>query len=155
MILVLDASAAVRAVLKAPESEKILDMAANARIVTAPDLFIAEITNAIWKHWKFDNLPLQDCYDSIERASQLVTELAPTSEMNIEALDVARQTGTTVYDAMYLVTARRLAASLLTLDKKLAAAAKSMSIITPADVWTMESHPTMARKTKRRGDVKP
>ena len=50
--------------------------------------------------------------------------------MNIEAFDVARQTGTTVYDAMYLVTARRLAASLLTFDKKLSAAAKTMSIIT-------------------------
>ena len=36
------------------------------------------------------------------------------------ALDVAQQTGLTVYDAAYLVLARSLDAELVTLDKQLA-----------------------------------
>jgi predicted nucleic acid-binding protein len=47
--VVLDASAALAAVLGQDSGPAVLDVLAGATVVIAPELFVAEVTSGLWK----------------------------------------------------------------------------------------------------------
>ncbi len=49
MITVLDASAAVEVVLHRPNADTISSVLRSADLTLAPDLYVSEIANALWK----------------------------------------------------------------------------------------------------------
>lgn len=75
MNLVIDASAAVSLVLATPGSEIFFAPLDQAELVMAPDLFIAEVCNAIWKYRKADLLPMDRCERALEHALSLPDQL--------------------------------------------------------------------------------
>lgn len=130
MICVIDASAAVGVVLGRPESRSIESALASADAVIAPDLFVAEVANALWKHRRFDKFDALACEDALEKAIAIPDDFLSSAPLWREAFAVASDLGTTVYDALYLVAARRHHATLLTTDKALAKAAARLSVRT-------------------------
>jgi len=117
--LVLDASAAVRLVLRGEHSAGLLAALDEARVVTAPALFVAEVANALWKYHRNGNLSLDDAVVRYDEAIALVDEMTPDGEIVTEAIAEACRRNHPVYDLLYAVLARRHGAAVLTLDTRL------------------------------------
>lgn len=130
MMVVLDPSAAIEISLYRTHAEAFIHFLEGASWVGAPDLFISESTNVLWKYHQFEDLPIELCEKSLERTIQMVDEFYPTNDLYLEALSVSIQTEHPAYDSMYLVLARRNNATLLTRDKKLHRLASKLSIKT-------------------------
>ncbi|MBU0485651.1 MAG: type II toxin-antitoxin system VapC family toxin [Proteobacteria bacterium] len=119
MIVVLDASAAIEVVLHRDSAEKLSKQLVEADWVIAPTLFISEVANTVWKYQKFADLPFQLCEKALEQALALPDDYINEYDLFREAFKLSCTLDHPVYDMLYLVTARRNNAILLTLDKKL------------------------------------
>jgi len=128
MNIVIDASAAVSLVLGMPASEIFFAPLDEAELVMAPDLFIAEVCNAIWKYRKADLLPMDRCENALGNALNLPDQLESSLGLHREAFALAVRHIHPVYDALYLVLARRNNAAILTLDHRLAELARKLEI---------------------------
>jgi predicted nucleic acid-binding protein len=136
--VVLDASAALLCVLDEPGSrraEALLERL-QASVVLAPDLWLAEVANAVWKSTRRRLKPL-----SPELAAELLDallgmpiRLLPHTPLTARSLDIALLTGLRVHDALYCAATEREAAELVTLDRRLAGAAVALglNVHTPA-----------------------
>lgn len=127
MILVLDASAAVRSVT-GPEVESWAKPLVAADLVLAPSLCAAEIANAFWKYAKAGVLSREEAESSLRKALALVEEFREIDSLAVEAWQTAMLLERPVYDCFYLVLARRLGAHLYTADQGLRKAAARMGI---------------------------
>jgi predicted nucleic acid-binding protein len=126
--IVLDASAAVEVALNREKGHRLSTCLAEAREVLAPDCFISETVNAIWKYHQFENLDLDTCRRAIELAIGLVETFVPAIKLHHEAFLLARTTRRSAYDMFYLALARREDASLLTMDSALKKEAERQGI---------------------------
>ena len=131
MIAVLDASAAVRAVMDA-DSEFTLGLA-TGDLVIAPEIFVPEICNAFRKYSRARVMSRIHAEGLIEKALSLVDRFYPMRELVPEVLALTSRSESSVYDLFYLALARRTGAVLLTADQALQKSAASLSIGTSLD----------------------
>ena len=128
--LVLDASAAVRIVV-GPSPEKIIAALDSVDDVIVPTLFAEEVSNALWKYVHEDILASSDAITRVRTALALPNRIFPSGydeSFLTEVFNEACRLDHPVYDLLYLVTARRNAASLATCDRRLAALASSLGV---------------------------
>ncbi len=116
MRAVLDASAAIEVALGRSQAARLARILGEADVVLAPDLFVPEVVNAIWKYHQFDRLSLDACDRALAGALGLVDSLVPSKEIHGEAFLLARTTRRPAYDMFYLALARREDAVFLTTD---------------------------------------
>ena len=128
MKLVLDASAAAAIVMQRREAADLHRQVRSAEVVRSPDLIVPELTNVFWKYRTRAHIDPERCARALSQAIRLPDELVPCIELHEEVLELATQTGHPAYDAFYLVLARRTAARLLTLDRRLATLARELRI---------------------------
>jgi predicted nucleic acid-binding protein len=128
MNVVIDASAAIGVVLAMPGTESFSKILEMADMVSAPDLYIVEVSNALWKYRKADLLPMARCEQVLAQAVALPDRFEPACALNLEAFALACRHLHPVYDAMYLVLARRNNATILTMDRRLADLAEQLEI---------------------------
>lgn len=128
MITILDASAAVAIAMNLPESIKFQPNIDTSDMVIAPDLFVAEVSNAIWKYVRVGILDSDQGCSALERAVSLVDTFEPGQMLYKEAFALSVDHLHPVYDALYLVLARRHNGVLATLDKRLAELASKLHI---------------------------
>jgi len=128
MIVVLDASGAAEISEKTQVGVDFINIIMQAEKVLAPDLYIAEIGNYMWKACRKDkdNADLyvemaKDCIDYID-------EFESAAELWREALQMAQAQDHAIYDMLYATLARRNDAILLTMDRKLRDICKKLSI---------------------------
>ncbi len=126
MIAVLDASAAVRAVIE-PESPFRAVLEA-ADLVIAPELFVAEVCSAFRKYARAKVMKPAEAEKEVVHALALVDHLQPMGEMAGDVMALARRSEHSVYDLFYLALARRTGATLLTADLALGKAAARMGV---------------------------
>lgn len=126
MSLVVDASAAV-AIARGGASRAVQ----QADTIVVPDLFHAEVTNAIWKYSHFGGVDDERCTAMLEIALGLPDEVVPSGTLCRQAWSLAKGNGRPVYDMLYLALARHLAAPLLTEDKALRRLARKYGVQTP------------------------
>jgi predicted nucleic acid-binding protein len=119
MITILDASAAVAIAMNLPESIKFLPNIDTSDVVIAPDLFVAEVSNAMWKYVRAGMLDSEQGSTALERAVMLVDTFEPGQILYKEAFALSVDHQHPVYDALYLVLARRHNGILATLDKRM------------------------------------
>lgn len=119
--VVLDASAALRAVLSPAEHLSLLAEIESASDVMAPQLFAAETANALWKYQRAGRLDGKTIRHRHAEALALVSRWILDTSLFPEALSLAARLGHPVYDCLYLVAARRFDARLLTSDHRLEA----------------------------------
>ena len=120
MTVVLDASAAFEIAMYHPKRDLYLKMIAEADEVIAPELFIAECTNVAWKYQKAGYLDEQNAKLTLAYVLKSVTKYALTSDYSVEVLHESVRLNHPSYDIFYFVLARHNAATLLTIDQKLA-----------------------------------
>ncbi|WP_025323210.1 type II toxin-antitoxin system VapC family toxin [Deferrisoma camini] len=126
--VVLDASAAVRLVLGLGGAESIAEVLERAAVVLAPDLFHAEVANALWKYCRGQHIRVEEALAHRETAAALVDREVPTEDLAREALWEASNRSHPVYDLLYLVLARRFGCAVCTADRKLASLARQMGL---------------------------
>ena len=129
-LLVLDASAAIEAVLGRSQALEIVEYLEHADRVTVPDLYFAEISNALWKYVRNGDLLLEDAQTMLSIATSLPDDVLPARELATEALATATAFDHPVYDALYAVTARREGAAVCTIDQRLARLLEAMRVPT-------------------------
>lgn len=118
-MIILDSSAAVDMVRETDEGKALLSLMLTGETVISLDLFYAEVSNAFWKYCKAGFYGEDDARRRIAKAIRLVDEFYPIEDCQVEAFGEAVRLQHPVYDMMYLVLARRNAATLFTLDRKL------------------------------------
>ncbi len=127
--VVVDTSALVRLyVPDGPMPEALPSLVAAATraevILLAPELWWAELGQVLWRKETAGLLRAAEVDLVVEAASQLPIESVPHRALLPEALRLARSTGLTVYDALFLALARARGADLVTADDRLAEAAR-------------------------------
>lgn len=132
MIAVVDASAAVEVVLDRPRAEDLRTILEAADYVIAPDLYVSEVTNALWKYAR--GTPRQSLDPSVvDDAVAIPDDLIASSSLYREAFGLSLRQNHPVYDCLYLIVARRNTATLITLDKRLASLARTEEVAVAPD----------------------
>lgn len=85
----------------------------------APELMLTEVVNALWKLHQAGSLHEMDPQLLLVDARDLVDQIEPDPELQVEALALACHLNNPFYDCLYLALARREAATLLSADQRL------------------------------------
>jgi predicted nucleic acid-binding protein len=117
--IVLDASAAVRAVMDPEAQQVLLTRISEATTVIAPALLRTEVGNALWKYTRVGVLAPSDLAQRHREAMTLIQLFLDDADLFPEVLTLAANLNHPVYDALYALTAKRHAAVLLTFDRRL------------------------------------
>ena len=128
MRVVLDASAALEVALQRKQAPRFASILEEADVVLAPDLFVPEVVNTIWKYHLFEHLSLSVCDRALEAALGLVDAFVSSKEVSSEAFLLARTARRPAYDMFYLALARREDAAFLTTDAALRKEAERQGI---------------------------
>lgn len=119
-VKIVDASALAALLFAEPEAEVIAERLEGARLA-APALLGFELANVCLTKMRRHPGERDRLRDAFRLADRLAVEMVAVDHG--AALDLADATGLTAYDASYLWLARTLDGDLVTLDRKLAAAA--------------------------------
>jgi predicted nucleic acid-binding protein len=119
MTVVVDASIALRWCFRLNGSDRAEDVLRADDHLIAPDLVIAEITNAAWKFVIFDNVSADAARFATREVAKAFEELVPTNVLKDRALAIAIELRHPAYDCFYLALAERSAAPLITADNRL------------------------------------
>ncbi|HIE02614.1 MAG TPA: PIN domain-containing protein [Thiotrichaceae bacterium] len=121
---VVDASVGIKLFVKEEFSDKTralfaqLTMSPPAQLYV-PDLFFIECTNILWKYTRRFNYPGDKARQHLINLENLALQRTPTSDLMVEALDIAVRHTISAYDACYVALAQRLDLPLVTADEKL------------------------------------
>jgi len=119
MKVVLDASAALAAVLGQESGPAVLNVLSAAAVVIAPALFTAEVTSGLWKYVSAKQLTLDIAAERLDATLKLVDRYHPEATLAQEVLREASARRHSVYDLYYVVLARREGAAVVTIDGRL------------------------------------
>jgi predicted nucleic acid-binding protein len=119
MTIVVDASIALRWCFQLNGSDRAEELLRSDDYLIAPDLVIAEITNAAWKFVIFDRVPADPAMSAVREVAKAFEELVPTSLLKDRALAMAIELRHPAYDCFYLALAERSASPLVTADDRL------------------------------------
>ena len=128
MTLIVDASVAVKWVLPEADSDKAVALRASDVDIIAPSLVIAELGNAIWKSATRGDMTAANAQHALRIAVAHYHRLLPIEDLMTAALAFATALRHPIYDSFYLALAEREAATLITADERLLAAAKKTKI---------------------------
>lgn len=118
-MIVLDCNAAIAMVREAAEGDAFRMLMLKGEEAIAPRFFQVEVANVLWKLVRAGMLEENEANESIKAAMSLVGVFCDDDDLVAEALSEAMRLGHPVYDMLYFVLARRHAATLFTLDRKL------------------------------------
>ena len=123
---VVDASVVLRIVTGHLEAPGLQQQLFDASFVLAPALVQTEVANGLWTLKRAGALADLNPQDLLKEATELVDHLEPDQNLQVEALALAIHLNHSVYDCLYLALARREAAGLLTVDRRLQALAQQV-----------------------------
>lgn len=119
MRTVLDASAAMHIVMRTGRAAEFIAQLEASHLVLAPTLFHGEVANTLWKYVGAGHIDKATALARLEEASSLVEVFEPDERLAAEALSLAIARQHSVYDLLYVVTAMRHGACLVSADTRL------------------------------------
>jgi predicted nucleic acid-binding protein len=119
MTLVVDASVALHWFFQGPERQRANAIIRSGEPLIAPDLVIAEMTNAAWGATVFHGMSKQQATDVVSEASRFFSELVPLGALKDRALAIAFELRHPVYDCFYPALAELRNITLVTADARL------------------------------------
>lgn len=128
MTAVLDVSAAIEILLKKDKAGMYNEVYQSASWVIAPELYIAEISNVLWKYQKAGIISHEECVQFTEVGISLIDDYFDLRDLWKEAQGESIKNKHSVYDMYYAVLTRRNDAILMTRDKELASLCKKLKI---------------------------
>lgn len=118
-MIVLDCNAAINIALGTPDGKGLAALLLDGERTIAPSLFHAEMAHALASYIRSGALSRSDAIAVGDGCVSLVDQFVDDARLWHEALAESNSLGHSSYDMFYLVLARRNAATLFTLDKKL------------------------------------
>jgi predicted nucleic acid-binding protein len=131
---VIDASVAVKWFVEQDGSEDARALGGPSAVLIAPDLILAEIASALWKYVRAAKLAEGAAKAMLARALSAFNRLVPPEELLASAFGLSLALPHPIYDCFYLALAQREHAPLVTADRRLAAAAKSLPSV---EIWLL------------------
>lgn len=128
MITVLDVSGAIEILLQKDKKTKYEEIYKQASWVIAPDFFVSEISNVLWKYYRANLFSHEECIQYVEDGISMVDDFIDAQELWKEAMSEGIKNNHSIYDMYYLVLARRNDATLMTNDNCLAEFCKQFKI---------------------------
>ena len=144
-MLILDSSAAIAIAFERPEGEILRSLTCKGERVVAPELYLAEMAHAVEKYVRGGYVSAATGATVFDKAVGMVDELVPMAPLAREALSESLRLWHSSYDMFYFVLARRNAATLCTLDRRLQklCLANGVNCISVTDVegerWTIRT----------------
>ena len=126
MRLVLDTSAAVNIVLQTSLAPTLMTILEQADRVIAPGLMHSELGSTLWKAVRFSGMDTAQAMNHYEDAIALVDEFIVDETLMRLAIRNAVLHAHPVYDMVFVAAAQQHGCSLLSVDRKLIALARSM-----------------------------
>ena len=118
-MIVLDCNAALAMARGTVEGDAFRSLMLRGEEAIAPRFFGIESANALWKMVRAGMMTEDEASDSLKAATNLVSDFCPDDDLVVEAFSEAVRLNHPGYDMLYFVLARRNAATLFTLDRKL------------------------------------
>ena len=87
--------------------------------IHVPDLLYIECANILWKYVRSTHYAVTSALRDLADLRQLAFHATATSELMVDALQLAVAHGVTAYDACYVTLAQRNGIPLVTVDEKL------------------------------------
>jgi len=128
MIIVLDVSAAIEIIFQRGKVDTFNNVYKQGTWIIAPDLFVAEITNVLWKYYKAGLITHIDCIQYVQDGIDMIDDFIDARELWKESLAEGIKNSHSIYDMYYAVLARRNDAILITNDGPLARICEKLSI---------------------------
>ena len=116
MSLVIDASVALKWVLDEPgsiQAESLLDQS-----LIAPDLWLIEAANALWKRVQRSELTKAEALERLEVLRRAPVTSFSSQPILAKALDLAHQLNHPIYDCLYLALAIQEDSQVITADRR-------------------------------------
>jgi predicted nucleic acid-binding protein len=114
---VIDASVMVKWFIDEPGADRAAALRRDDSI--APDLVLAEVGNALWKHRRRGVLADADYVDAVEALQAAPIALTPVADLLTSAARLAAELDHPLYDCFYLALSMREGAPLVTDDQRL------------------------------------
>ena len=118
-MLIVDASVAVKWVLREADSDRASTLRTRGVRFAAPSLLIEEVANVAWKRARRGEITRGQAVDAVRVVIGLVPAIASVDELYEEALRFAIDLDHSVYDCFYIALAKRHQAPLATADRKM------------------------------------
>ena len=128
MKIVLDVSAAIGILMKKESAAKYYNALQESSLVIAPDLYVSELANTVWKYDFLKNQLQGESIKMIEDGINYIGYFINSKELWQEAFSEGIKNKHSVYDMYYMVAARRNGAVLVTNDSVLASICKKNRI---------------------------
>jgi predicted nucleic acid-binding protein len=132
---VVDASVALKWYLPEEHAECAARLCRRDAALEAPDLLFAEVGNALWKRVCRKELERHQAGEILYALGLAPIEIFPSRLLSPAALEIAWETGLTVYDSLYLATAALTGSPLATADRRLFECARSAPALRERIVW--------------------
>jgi predicted nucleic acid-binding protein len=128
MIGSIDVCGAMEILLQKEKAEKFSKILQEATLIIAPDLYISELTNTLWKYNREKILSKDECVQYIKDGIHYVDKFIDSKELWQEAFSEGIKNNHSIYDMFYMVVTRRNDGILITNDSVLAAICKNNNI---------------------------
>ncbi len=128
MIVVVDVSAVMEILFQKDKKDLLSGWISEASWVIAPDLYVSELSNVLWKYYTARAITSADCIQYVEDGLHMIDDFIDGRELWKEALGEGIKHKHSIYDMYYLVLARRNNAVLATIDGALSRICKKLKI---------------------------
>ncbi|MCL2609172.1 MAG: type II toxin-antitoxin system VapC family toxin [Treponema sp.] len=128
MTAALDVSGCLEILLQKEKSENFGKALKAANLVVAPDLYVPELTNTLWKYCRAGFLSQDECMQYIRDGINYVDKFIDCRDLWQEAFSEGLNNNYSVYDMFYMVVARRYGGALITCDSVLATVCRKYGI---------------------------
>lgn len=128
MTIAIDASVGVKWFVEESRSSAARKILGKAESLIAPDIFTPEISNAVWKKVKADEISIDQGKAIVSNLPLFIDHFVPSSQLVGRAFDLAIEFNHPVYDCLYLALAERESIVLVTDDAKLLTLAKKAKL---------------------------
>jgi predicted nucleic acid-binding protein len=116
--LVVDASVATKWLVAEALTDEALAILESDSELVAPDLFPIEIGNVLWKKVRAAELTAEQAVERFEGLGKMGLRIVATGSIQSQAIQLAMETGRTVYDSLYLALAVAEECGLVTADER-------------------------------------
>ncbi len=124
MNLVIDANVGVKWFIEEPRSSAARKILEKGSSFIAPDIFIPEICNVVWKKVRQQEVTTEQGQAIVSNISAVLDRIVPSPDLANRAFALAVRYNHPVYDCLYLALAERESFMLVTDDAKLVTIAK-------------------------------
>jgi predicted nucleic acid-binding protein len=106
-------------------ADALFDEVGNTVTLHAPVFCLLEATNVIWKHVRFQRMPISEAEILVADLVALPITISPVEDLLPRALQIGLAHQLAVYDSVYIALAEKLKLPLITVDARQSNAASA------------------------------